>query len=374
MIQKQKQTGNAGVKRPLWQKLMSSLMSALIFLLLVEIAAAVLIKSRILVTEGSDKNLSFVYDYDLLYYNEPLRSVQNTFQNVRPCRYVTNSYGFREDKEIPNYRSDNEFRILCVGDSSTFGITVDQTQTYPAQLQSILNARNSGGRKYQVINGGCAGFTSFQALRFMERWVPRLKPDMIIYSIGYNDSTLAYKADKDADYHKDALAWLWGAFRSSNTFSMINHIVVLNIKMIGKQKKAERTTIRVSPLDYKNNLKRSVQIAQDNDIALIFCPITVVPPYIDEMSEVAKEYSVPVVQTEDSLWRAFIALYDGAIEYHGVPQVYRGGIDTSFLNYGEMGELRSSTMRTKSYVFDDSVHPNHVGYRAIAEDLVSVIP
>jgi lysophospholipase L1-like esterase len=374
MIQKQKQTGNAGLKRLLWQKLMSSLMSALIFLLLVEIAAAVLIKARILVTEGSDKNLSFVYDYDLLYYNEPLRTVRNKFQNVRPYSCVTNSYGFREDKEIPNYRLDDEYRILCVGDSSTFGLSVDQAQTYPAQLQSILNARNSGGRKYQVINGGCAGFTSFQALRFMERWVPRLKPDLVVYSIGFNDSTLAYKTDKDADYHKDAMAWLRGAFCSSNTFSIINYIVVLNIKMIGKQKKAERTCIRVSPLDYENNLKRSVQIAQDNEIALIFCPITVVPPYIDIMRRVAKEYSVPVVQTEDSLWRAFIAIYDGATEYHGVPWDYRGGIDTSFLNYGELGELRSSTMRTKSYVFDDSVHPNPIGYCAIAEDLAKIVP
>lgn len=374
MIRKQKRTGNTGLKRSLWLKFMSSLMSALIFLLLVEIVAAILIKTKAIVSERSDKNLSFAYDYDMLYYNEPLRTVHNKFQNVRPSRCVTNSYGFREEAEIPNEKPAREYRILCVGDSSTFGLSVDQAQTYPAQLQSILNARNNGGRNYRVINGGCAGFTSFQALRFMERWVPRLKPNLIVYSIGYNDSTLALKPDKDADYHKDAMAWLRGAFCSSNTFSLINQIAVLNTKLVGKQKKAERTSIRVSPLDYENNLKRSVQIARDSDIALIFCPITVVPPYIDVMSKVAKEYSMPVVQAEDSLWRAFIAIYDGATEYHGVPWDYRGEIDTSWLSYGEMGELRSSLMRIKPYVFDDSVHPNPIGYRAIAEDLATVIP
>jgi lysophospholipase L1-like esterase len=373
MMRKQKQTANTGLKRSLWLKLMSSVVSALIFLLLIEIAAAIVNKARIIVSERSDKNLSFVYDYDLLFYNEPLRTVHNKFHD-RPVRCATNSYGFRADAEIPDNRPDGEYRILCVGDSSTFGYTGDQAHTYPAQLQSILNARNNGGRSYYVINGGCAGFTSFQASRFMERWVPRLKPDLIVYSIGYNDSTLAPIADKDADYHKDAMAWLRGAFCSSNTYSLINRIVVLNIKLAGKHKAEQPTCIRVSLLDYESNLKRSVQIARDNDVAIIFCPITVVPPYMDVMSKVAKEYSVPVVQTEDSLWRAFLAIYDGATEYHGVQLDYLGEINTSFLSYGEVGELRSALMRTKSYVFDDSIHPNPIGYRAIAEDLAAVIP
>jgi lysophospholipase L1-like esterase len=374
MSQQQENAGNAHSLRPFWQRLLSSVLSAVIFLLLVEILAAVLFKTRIMVPFDGDKHLNFVYDYDLLYYNEPSRTVYIDFKNVRSSRCSTNSYGFREDVEIHDEKPVSEYRILCVGDSSTFGLTVDQTQTYPAQLQSILIARCSGESNYRVINGGCPGFTSFQAVRFMERWVPRLKPDLITYSIGFNDSTLAYKADKDADYHKEAMAWLQHAFCSSNTFLLINYLAVLNIKLVGKSKMADRTSIRVGPLDYESNLIQAVQIARDNGAEIIFCPITVVSPYMEVMCKVAKEYSVPLVQTEDSLWRAFITIYDGADEYHGVKLDYYGEIDTSFLSYNEMGEFKSSTMRTKPYVFADSIHPNPIGYRAIAEDLAKVIP
>jgi len=360
--------------RPLWQKLILSLVSTLVFLLFIEVLSAFLFKTGIIIPLDWKKNLSLIYDYDMLYYNEPSRTALGNFKDVRPCRYTTNSFGFREDSEIAEIKPEDEYRIFCVGDSSTFGITVDQVQTYPAQLQSILNERSSGTERYRVINGGCAGFTSFQAVRFMERWVKKLKPDLIIYSIGFNDSTLARDEDKDVDYHKNVFAWLQRAFYSSNTFVLINQLTIINVMLAGKKKRAEPTCIRVRLSDYGSNLKRSVQIAREYGAMIIFCPITVVPQYMGVMHKVAAEYNVPIVETEESLWRAFNAIWNGAEDYGGQKLDYRGEIEISFTNFAEMGELKSSTMRTKPYVFDDTIHPNPIGYRAIAEDLAKRVP
>lgn len=44
-------------------------------------------------------------------------------------------------------------RVLCVGDSHTFGAGVDVYESYPAQLQALLDADSPG--RFSVINLGC---------------------------------------------------------------------------------------------------------------------------------------------------------------------------------------------------------------------------
>ena len=38
-------------------------------------------------------------------------------------------------------------RVLCLGDSYTFGAYVDDTETWPAQLEEILKERSPGREK-----------------------------------------------------------------------------------------------------------------------------------------------------------------------------------------------------------------------------------
>lgn len=48
-----------------------------------------------------------------------------------------NSEGFR-DVEIRKQKPSSVFRIICLGDSWTFGWNVGSTQSYPRQLQDLL--------------------------------------------------------------------------------------------------------------------------------------------------------------------------------------------------------------------------------------------
>jgi len=83
---------------------------------------------------------------------------------------------------------NTDVRILCVGDSSTYGLGASNTDkfSYPAQLQTLLNERGKH-KKFDVINLGVPGINSSQTLhRFRDNLI-RYKPDIAIVMVGIND-------------------------------------------------------------------------------------------------------------------------------------------------------------------------------------------
>lgn len=92
-----------------------------------------------------------------------------------------NSDGFR-DIEYPIEKGDNVYRIAVIGDSFTFGQGVELNQTYPKQLENILNSRRNS-KRYEVMNFGVPGYNTFQEVQFLKNKVLKYKPDIVI--IGY---------------------------------------------------------------------------------------------------------------------------------------------------------------------------------------------
>jgi len=73
--------------------------------------------------------------------------------------------------------------IVAMGDSLTAGYGVEPENSYPAQLQGLLEAK---GLHWKVINSGVSGETSSGALSRLN-WVLSLKPDIVILETGAND-------------------------------------------------------------------------------------------------------------------------------------------------------------------------------------------
>ena len=87
--------------------------------------------------------------------------------------------GRRGQSEKPQYGGT----IIAFGDSLTAGQGLDESLSYPRQLQKKLDA---DGRKYRVINAGISAETSSDALSRLD-WVLSQKPDVIIVETGAND-------------------------------------------------------------------------------------------------------------------------------------------------------------------------------------------
>ncbi|MGH9607908.1 MAG: arylesterase [Terracidiphilus sp.] len=73
--------------------------------------------------------------------------------------------------------------LICYGDSITAGYGLPYGQSYPADLQHLLNA---SGYHYQVRNMGSSGATTADALASLPS-VLRLRPAVVIVEFGGND-------------------------------------------------------------------------------------------------------------------------------------------------------------------------------------------
>jgi hypothetical protein len=72
-----------------------------------------------------------------------------------------NSLGLR-NREIDLCKGEGVSRILVFGDSFTFGDGLSTEQTLPCQVERLLNRKEGGTRRFEVINFGVSGMNTFQ--------------------------------------------------------------------------------------------------------------------------------------------------------------------------------------------------------------------
>jgi lysophospholipase L1-like esterase len=98
-----------------------------------------------------------------------------------------NNVGFRGDDVIMP-KPDNTYRVVAIGGSTTFGVYLPYTMTYPHYLQAELRKRFAGtGINIEVFNAGLSGSTSAESLHRLFTEVLPVDPDMVVIYHGYND-------------------------------------------------------------------------------------------------------------------------------------------------------------------------------------------
>jgi lysophospholipase L1-like esterase len=110
------------------------------------------------------------------------------FWSLRPHALVdagerTNSLGMRGPEISP--KADDEYRILSLGESSTFAVELPSEQSYSARLERELVEVD--GRRVRVINAGVPAYTLFQGWVLLDRWGFDFDPDLVLVYFGYND-------------------------------------------------------------------------------------------------------------------------------------------------------------------------------------------
>lgn len=136
-------------------------------------------------------------DVELLWRNVP--GARKT-QPVNPRAFgrndmwtiENNSLGYRGPELLDVNTGERPYRIVCVGDSITFGFSVDQPDTYPQQLARVLSERYPG-RRFEIVNAGVPGWSWMQGLRFLDLRADALDPDLVIIGHGTNDQLFPSK-------------------------------------------------------------------------------------------------------------------------------------------------------------------------------------
>lgn len=82
-------------------------------------------------------------------------------------------------------------KVLAFGDSLTYGAGVLPEETYPAQLQAMIQR--------QVVNGGLSGELSGDGLKRLPIWLDEYEPKLLILCHGANDLLRSLSEEKAAE-------------------------------------------------------------------------------------------------------------------------------------------------------------------------------
>ena len=147
-----------------------------------------LLKNKRYIVDGKENDFSLIYSKSnyYAYKSKPNIDLVETdkYYNFTQ-RIKTNDEGFR-------FGIKDKFRknIMVLGDSVTFGIGVNNGETYPDCLENIL------GNKYNVLNFGVGGWGFAEYYLTYKKYVRDVNPILIIMGVfpsnDFNDLFYSY--------------------------------------------------------------------------------------------------------------------------------------------------------------------------------------
>jgi lysophospholipase L1-like esterase len=272
-----------------------------------------------------------------------------TFRNRRSASFPDagveiNSLGLR-GPEIRDPKPPGRWRVVCLGDSCTFGAA----HPYPQILQSILDERAPGA--FEIVNAGVIGYTSLHGLEWFERDLARLHPDVVTLYFGWNDmwrekdsAVRGWFKSRIAGEHRPWFrSYLWEAAQRSvvflaNTFGL--------------------SALQVPPEQYRAVLDRFAALGREQGFTVIYLTAPSgfdddhTPQWLIEHGFVARGDSAPALRRTYNQIVAEAAAHEKSPLVDCAADFERSGGRALFADPGH-----------------DPIHPNGEGYRRIAAAL-----
>lgn len=139
-----------------------------------------------------------------------------------------NSQGLR-DHERPLEKPPGLFRVLCLGDSFTFGMGLPLEDTYVKKLEDVFKDESVDA---DVINAGVIGYNIFQCMRYFELKGKEYQPDLTIYFFFLDDAegfldeagARAYYEAAQAGQFKEFREPVYGPFSQVYLINFVNNV------------------------------------------------------------------------------------------------------------------------------------------------------
>jgi len=120
---------------------------------------------------------------ELGYIPVPCQQGERRFPGVFAFRYSNNSLGWRGRREYRETKA-TDYRVLFLGDSYTYGLGVDDDQTFAAQVEKDLRADLLS---VEVMNAGVPGKGTDYALKCFQTVGRKFHPDLTVLGFFCND-------------------------------------------------------------------------------------------------------------------------------------------------------------------------------------------
>jgi lysophospholipase L1-like esterase len=263
----------------------------------------------------------------------------------------TNAQGLRHEGDIGR-KSAGGFRIVCLGDSVTFGYRVplvfpekpheyapDQLP-YPLLLEKRLRETNPG-RRIEVIPLAMPAYTTYQGLNWLRRDIDSLQPDVVTACFGWNDVCLRPVPDRlsmPVDWIHVTVRSLMSHSQALIQFSRWRHTQ----KARTVASNPPPTTPRVAQNEYVANLLEIARIARAHGAQSLL----IAPVYRDAVADRAE--AARIKQYRDALR---VAAGSNAVPYLEIP------------------ELMETNYPANDNLFGELIHPNYQGHQVMAREL-----
>jgi lysophospholipase L1-like esterase len=266
----------------------------------------------------------------------------------------TNPQHFRADYPT-KAKPAGTFRIVCLGDSVTFGYRVpvvwpDKPKEYdpewlpfPMLLEKELRQANLN-RQIEVLDMAVPGYTTYQGLAWLRRDIDYLQPDLVIASFGWNDVSVSDVPDREAirtDWYPVAVRWL---IDHSQAFAHATNW--LRARNKAEQAKKITPVPRVPEDEYIRNFQAIIDLARSRRADII----VIGAPYRDRVTN----------PPEAELMIKYRKALRSSAERWQVP-------------YLEILELTEAAAPANGGFFGELIHPNHIGHRLMASELLKLM-
>lgn len=265
----------------------------------------------------------------------------------------TNAQHFRADYPI-GAKPAGTFRIVCLGDSVTFGYRVPpvwpdkpkdydpEWQPFPMLLEKELRRANPN-RQIEVFPMAVPGYTTHQGLAWLRRDIDYLQPDMVIASFGWNDASVSDVPDRQAIDTRWFPVTIRRLIDNSQAFA---HATRWLRSRSARVAQAAAPAPRVSEAEYINNFNEIVKLARSRHASVI----VIGAPYRDSTTN----------PPEAQLMTRYRASLKAAMQQSQTP-------------YLEILELTEAAGSVNSGFFGELIHPNHIGHRLMASELLKLM-
>ena len=278
---------------------------------------------------------------------------------------LTNSYGFRENREYPLTKDPNKKRILALGDSVANGVMVDISKIFLSLLEDRYNEKNKD--QIEIINLAVSGYNTIQEVEFFKLRGLQFQPDEVWIFYVLNDP--AYDGAEFAAIGKshllfsnqiDDIAFLGKLRKHSNLWKIIEDY------FLSKEIK--------NRIDFKIQEKK-VKFALDRGIPTLYDLMHLDEYFTDtknsfkEIKELSikhnfklKVFICPILQPkEKNKYKHLHTKVETALKEIGIPVF-------DMLNYLDSQEIQSLKLSPK-----DELHLSEKGHSVFSDILMQFI-
>jgi lysophospholipase L1-like esterase len=250
-------------------------------------------------------------------------------------QYTINSAGFQDD-EFPIAPAGR--RIVVIGDSVAYGLTVPMRKAFPQILEERLAAWACQGCATPVVyNLGVAGYSTAQELRLLETRVLEYKPDLILWNYVLNDP-----ATMDGGIAR---------YFVPPTLELLPVFEVAIAKLMPLSDRQRRA------LQHKHDFYQFIHELHREEVQSHF----------RKLGDIAKQWNVPI---DIVLSQVFVYTLDGPYPWANLNERIEELARDNGLGFVDLYELLKGYEPRQ--LSDDGLHPNIEGNEKIADVLLRI--